>query len=180
MLKHLVLVLGFLLTVTAHADCGSISAFDQNILNQIFTLRDAAKLGALQNDSKLNAIAKRVADANLERSETLEHRDAQGKALTERAEEEGYAGHAGEIVSVGFLPCENESETGSGSLERSKELGIEFKEAIRNSPAHYQGIMARTGTNWDQFGYSVVSKRIYIGRACMQKYSLGLVLGKQP
>lgn len=180
MMMHLVLVLGFVLTLPAQADCGSISAFDQNVLNQIFTLREAAKLGTLQNDSKLNAIAKRVADANLERTETLEHRDAQGKTLTERAEEVGYPGHAGEIVSVGFMPCEDVSESETGSLERSAELGLEFKEAIRNSPAHYHGIMAQTGTNWDQFGYSIVSKRIYIGKACMQKYSLGLVLGKQP
>ena len=180
MMMHLVLVLGFVLTLPAQADCGSISAFDQNVLNQIFTLREAAKLGTLQNDSKLNAIAKRVADANLERTETLEHRDAQRKTLTERAEEVGYPGHAGEIVSVGFMPCEDVSESETGSLERSAELGLEFKEAIRNSPAHYHGIMAQTGTNWDQFGYSIVSKRIYIGKACMQKYSLGLVLGKQP
>jgi hypothetical protein len=180
MIMHLALVLGFVFTFPAHADFGSISEFDQNVLNQIFTLREAAKLGTLQNDTQLNAIAKRVADANLERTKTPEHRDAQGKALTERAEEEGYPGHAGEIVSVGSMPCEDVSESGPGSFVRSSELGLEFKEAIRNSPAHYHGIMAQTGTNWDQFGYSIVSKRIYIGESCMQKYSLGLVLGKQP
>ncbi len=179
MMKHLVVTLGFFLTLTAHAAC-EIPAFDQVVLKQIFILRDAARLGALQNDSTLNAVAKRVADANLEREDIIQHRDAEGKLVSERVREEGYSGHAGEIVSVGFIPCDAESEAKSQSHERALELGQEFKEVIRNSPSHYHGIMAQTGTDWDQFGYSLQTKRVYIGKACLQKYSLGLVLGKQP
>jgi hypothetical protein len=179
-LRSAISILLLLVSVESIADSSDISAFDQNVLEQIFILREEGRLGPLQIDSKLNAMAKRVADANLERTETLEHRDAQGKTVTKRAEEEGYPGHAGEIVSVGFFACDGPSENDHGSLERSKELGVEFREAIRKSPPHYQGIMAQTGTDWDQFGYSLVSKRVMIENTCFQKYSLGLIVGKRP
>jgi|GEM_PF-4106641 len=178
MLLRLLPVLLLLFGFDSFARCPSSSSFDQAVLDQIFTLRDAAHLGVLENEMRLNAVAQRVAAANLDREERLEHVDAEGKGLTIRTKEELYSGIAGEIVSVVYLPCE-EAPFNPSSNERGKELGLEFQNAIRNSPSHYNGLMARTGVLWNQFGYSIRSKQVFVGKSCMQKYSLGLVVGFQ-
>lgn len=148
------------------------------ILQCIFSLRADSVPVILQMDTTLNRVARRAALANLGRDGIIKHTDADEKALNERTDEEGYQGKAGEIVSVGFVECLQKNASSEVVDSMTMETGNDFKNAIRNSPAHYRGLMARTGTNWTQFGYAIVKKEIFVRKYLMCKYSLCLVLGK--
>ncbi|MBU6153725.1 MAG: hypothetical protein KGP28_05440 [Bdellovibrionales bacterium] len=153
------------------------SAFDQDVLKMIFSLRDEGNLRKLKNNPKLNEVARRVAEANLN-GDRIRHKDSEGKGLQVRMDEEGYQGRGGEIAAVVFFPCESESKDPTAGLNQAKELGAEFKKVIRESPPHYQGLMERTGVSWEDFGYSIRSKQVEYEGFCFHRYSLGLVFGK--
>jgi hypothetical protein len=112
----------------------------------------------------------------LDRDLWLEHSDSARKGLTTRAEEEGYSGATGEIVAVEYVSC----DVADGNQNRyHSELADRFRDSIRNSAPHYHGLMSQTGQAWDQYGASILKRRVMIQGYCMEKTTLTLVVGHQ-
>ena len=139
------------------------------VLKRVFSLRSEQNLDELDHHSTLDRVASRVAQANLNREDGyILHVDSKGKRLSDRISEEGYEGFAGEIVAVVYLvPSESTQER----------IAEEFKNLVRNSKSHYQGLMAQTGHGWTEYGSVLLESRVFKNGYWMQKYSFALVLG---
>jgi hypothetical protein len=162
------LLFTFLIAPSTQADPGP------KIMSKVFELREERNLPSLSASAILNRIAARAADANLDRESSIQHTDAKGKTLMTRANEEGYSGATGEIVAVRLEMCAEHGR--DASFE--EELGISFKEMIRDSTPHYRGLTSQTGVNWTEYGYRLTSKQTNLNGVCVEKFSLAIVLGR--
>jgi uncharacterized protein YkwD len=174
-MKWLILPLLLLVNPLARAEQGGSPLIEKEVLREVFSLRAESDLPKLKRSEILGRVADRSAEANLSRQTKIEHTDSSGKSLGVRAIEEKYTGATGEICAVVYLLCE---EAAGSELEYAKTLGTEFKESIRNSASHYNGLMARTGKDWNEYGVSLHQQRETLQGVCMIKTSLTLVLGK--
>ena len=151
------------------------SPMELEVTRQVFSLRKEAGLPELNRAGALNRIAERTASANLQRESRIGHTDASGKDLLTRTLEESYDGPTGEIVSVIYLMC---SDADGDRASYREQVATAFKQAIRNSPSHYHGMMSQTGKAWNEYGMSLLRSREMMDGVCMEKTSLSIVFGQ--